>query len=742
MPPMNGTRDQEAEEREARDRLHDVGEAEDRTRETRPPRQRDAQRERRSRRRARSRRRRAATCSPVSARISPRRSQKNASEPAHDPNSATNSRDERVRGRARQLLARADLADAAARRSTATRSARRNASRRSCVTSSTAAASRARHDEELLLHGAAGDRVEGAEGLVHQEQRRIRRERARHADALPLAARELRGRRVRRIPPAAVPPSSAARRRARGASASVQPSRRGTVSTFSRDGPVRKEAALLDDVADAAPQRDRILLRRGASEARAPSPRRRRARRLASFRAVVLPQPDGPTSATVSPARDRERKARRARAGPGTKALRTSTKFEGGGSQATRIRSWRHSTTRSSSAAAPAARPSRRLLARAGRRVVVVEREKFPRFHVGESLLPFSLPIFDRLGVHDKIRAAGLPGEVRRVLLERGQRHDAIGRLRRGAGHAPSDGLPGQARRVRRPPAAALRVLRRRGPRRDQRRGRALRGRPRGRRARRAAPEPRPEEIRAQVVVDASGQGAVLSRKLGLRRFDPKLKRAALFAHYEGIVWPEGSRRATSCCRSTTGVWYWIIPFSDGTCSVGGVFDPAAVRFAEGASVEARFEEMLARSPRMLELLAGARRVSRVHGVSDYSSTSEKLAGDGWVLVGDAATFLDPVFSTGVFLALATGERAAQTIDRALARRGRVDAPGLPRLRARSAKRMCAPIPALRLRLLRSGLLRGLLHARAPRGASAPPSSRRWPAASSASRPRCGSGRS
>jgi 2-polyprenyl-6-methoxyphenol hydroxylase-like FAD-dependent oxidoreductase len=91
----------------------------------------------------------------------------------------------------------------------------------------------------------------------------------------------------------------------------------------------------------------------------------------------------------------------------------------------------------------------------------------------------------------------------------------------------------------------------------------------------------------------------------------------------------------------------------------------------------------------MQELLAGARRVSGVHGVSDYSSTSAKLAGDGWVLVGDAAAFLDPVFSTGVFLALATGERAAKTIDRALARRGRVDGRDFARY-GRESERMWA----------------------------------------------------
>jgi flavin-dependent dehydrogenase len=312
-------------------------------------------------------------------------------------------------------------------------------------------------------------------------------------------------------------------------------------------------------------------------------------------------------------------------------------------------------------------------LARAGRRVVVLEREKFPRFHVGESLLPFALPILDRLGVHDKVRAAGFQkkygaffwnednGTTRSVVFAeaRDPGHPMAYQVKRAdfddllLKHSVSCGVEVREETV-------VEDILLEG-------GRAV-----GVRARRSGGAP--EEIRAKVVVDASGQGAVLSRKLSLRRFDPKLKRAALFAHYEGITWPEGSRPGDILLPIDDGVWYWIIPFSDGTCSVGGVFDPAIVRFADGATLEARYDTMLARSPRVATLLAGARRVSTAHGISDYSATSDRVAGDGWVLVGDAAAFLDPVFSTGVFLAMTTGERAAEAIDRALSRRGRVDA--------------------------------------------------------------------
>jgi flavin-dependent dehydrogenase len=311
-------------------------------------------------------------------------------------------------------------------------------------------------------------------------------------------------------------------------------------------------------------------------------------------------------------------------------------------------------------------------LARVGRKVLVLEREKFPRFHVGESLLPFSLPIFDRLGVHEKIRAAGFQqkygaffwneetGGTRPVVFARARddRHPMAYHVKRSEfddlllRHAESCGAE-----VRQETAVEDVLFEG---------GRAVGVRARG-------AEGQPEEIRAKVIVDASGEGAILSRKLKLRRFDPKLKRAALFAHYEDFRWPEGSRPGDILLPTDRSVWYWIIPFSDGTCSVGGVFDPAIVRFSDGASLEARFEDLLGRSARMVGLLDGARRSSKVYGMSDYSSTSKRLAGDGWVLVGDAATFLDPVFSTGVFLAMATGERAASAIDRALARRQRVD---------------------------------------------------------------------
>lgn len=312
-------------------------------------------------------------------------------------------------------------------------------------------------------------------------------------------------------------------------------------------------------------------------------------------------------------------------------------------------------------------------LARAGRSVVVFEKEKFPRFHVGESLLPFSLPIFEKLGVGEKVRAAGFQekygaffwneqtGGTRPVVFAKSwdDEHPMAYQVKRAEfdelllRHSESCGA------VVREETAIREVLF------EGRRavGVVARGR-----------DGADEEVRAKVVVDASGQTAFLSGKLGTRRFDRKLKRAAAFAHYVGVARPPGKEAGDILLPIDDGVWYWIIPFSDGTSSVGAVFDPVTTRGPEGEGLEARFERLIAISARMGKLLEGGRRISKVYGISDYSAASAKLAGDGYVLVGDAATFLDPVFSTGVFLAMATGVEAAEAIDTALSRHGRVEA--------------------------------------------------------------------
>ena len=382
-------------------------------------------------------------------------------------------------------------------------------------------------------------------------------------------------------------------------------------------------------------------------------------------------------------------------------------------------------------------------LARAGRSVLVLEREKFPRFHVGESLLPFSLPIFDRLGVHEKIRAAGYQtkygaffwnetnGTTRPVVFAeaRDPNHPMAYQVKRAEfddlllRHAASCGAE-----VREETAVEDVLFEG---------GRAV-----GVRARPTAKGAASEDIRAPRRRRRLGPGRDPLAQAGAAPLRPEAQaRRPLRALRRTSCWPAGSRPGDILLPIDQGVWYWIIPFSDGTCSVGGVFDPAEVRLPEGVSAEAKYDALLARSPRVIRLLGDARRVSGVHGVSDYSARSAKLGGDGWALVGDAATFLDPVFSTGVFLAMATGERAARAIDRALTRRGRVDARDFSAYE-RHANRMYARFRKFVYNFYDPVFFEAFTTPHSARRASARPWSRRSPEASSASLPRCGSGRS
>ncbi|MGH9366239.1 MAG: NAD(P)/FAD-dependent oxidoreductase, partial [Thermoanaerobaculia bacterium] len=208
-------------------------------------------------------------------------------------------------------------------------------------------------------------------------------------------------------------------------------------------------------------------------------------------------------------------------------------------------------------------------LARAGRRVLVLEKERFPRFHVGESLLPYSLPIFERLGVAEKIRNAGYREKYGAFFW-----NDMLGDGTRPVVFRDgSDDRYSMAYQVKRADFDDLLLRHCAECGAEVRQETAVEdvlfegGRAVGVRA--VSKEGRKEQIRARAVVDASGQGAFLSKQLGTRRFDSRLKRAALFAHYEGIPWPEANRPGDILLPIDAGVWYWIIPFSDGTSSVG-----------------------------------------------------------------------------------------------------------------------------------------------------------------------------
>ena len=303
-------------------------------------------------------------------------------------------------------------------------------------------------------------------------------------------------------------------------------------------------------------------------------------------------------------------------------------------------------------------------LARQGRRVLLLERQRFPRFHIGESLLPASNAVFRTLGLEDCLRSADF--------VEK-----------RGASFSTEDGeLSSYIDFTTCPEVASPVTYQVPRARFDKilldhaaRAGVEVR---QGCRVRdvtfaadgvsvRLEEDGRTTTTRAEVVVDASGQAGFLSKRLSLRCLDPRLRNVALYAHYEGVEGPAGERSGDIRIVSRRDMsWIWLIPLSANRTSIGLVMsrDRHATRPAESA--DDLLDRALASTPAAARQMRQAKRVTPARFEADFSYGSRAYAGDRWLLAGDAGSFLDPVFSTGVLLALESGLEAAAVIDRAL----------------------------------------------------------------------------
>ena len=305
-------------------------------------------------------------------------------------------------------------------------------------------------------------------------------------------------------------------------------------------------------------------------------------------------------------------------------------------------------------------------LARRGHSVLLVDREVFPRFHIGESLLPWCSEIFQAIGAEDLIRRAGF---VEKWGASFGS-HD--GRLDQRADFTCAVEVPApqtwQVPRARfdqllleHAGACGATVLQ-------------------GHAALDATfdadgvtlafedPEGKPRSARVGVVIDASGRRGFLARRFGAREIDPQLKNVAVHAQFEGVPRKEG--RMAGDIRLITRPdlgWFWFIPISETVMSIGAVL-PHAAHLARGRSspVES-LETYLRETPEAAALVKNARRTSDARFESDFSYLATVHAGDRWLLVGDAGAFLDPIFSTGVLLAMQSGLDAAAAISDGLA---------------------------------------------------------------------------
>ena len=313
----------------------------------------------------------------------------------------------------------------------------------------------------------------------------------------------------------------------------------------------------------------------------------------------------------------------------------------------------------------PAGSSAANVLATNGWNVLVLERERFPRFHVGESLLPACRPLFERLGVAQEIDDAGFV--IKRgasFLFEDGSAGGEV---------VFSRGLDCDLETAYQVPRAQLDELLLKAA---ERRGAAVRF---GARAREVdfeservlveveSPSEEPngadEAVAARYLVDASGQSGFLSKRMQLRRVHPGLRNVALYAHYEGVELdpevPEGDIQVVSL----EGLgWIWMIPLSDTLTSVGLVTPMEAVQGLDGDAKRAELESVLDRVVVTSRQMKSARRVTEIRVEADFSYSCKRYRGDRWLLAGDAGSFLDPVFSTGVQLALEAGVAAGEAI--------------------------------------------------------------------------------
>lgn len=309
----------------------------------------------------------------------------------------------------------------------------------------------------------------------------------------------------------------------------------------------------------------------------------------------------------------------------------------------------------------PAGSTAATLLARAGWRVGLFEKGRHPRFHIGESLLPMNLPILERLGVLDQVEAIG----VRKPAADFPA---AVG------GYSTFDfsralgAVPDHAFQVRRDQFDQLLFGNAAAAGADAREGVEVLGIERlasGGARLRLREEGSEHSVDARYVVDASGRDTLLGRQFDLKRPHRRHRSAAVYAHFRGVARQPGAAAGNITIYRLPSGWMWMIPLPDDVMSVGAVCTPEYLKTRRDP-LDAFLLDTILQHPDAARRMQGAERVSEPEATGNYSYACGRIAGPGWVMVGDAYAFVDPIFSSGVFLAMHGAERAAELVDAVL----------------------------------------------------------------------------
>jgi len=320
----------------------------------------------------------------------------------------------------------------------------------------------------------------------------------------------------------------------------------------------------------------------------------------------------------------------------------------------------------------PAGSTAATLLTQRGYRVALFEKDRHPRFHIGESLLPANLPLLERLGVAEQVRAIGMrKWGAEFVSHWDGRRQD----FRFAEAWNKSMPMAYQVRRsvfdeilIRRAAQAGAEVIEGARVREVEIAGDTLPG---------SAPTDRP--VRAQVqyedgrvqpwqarfLIDASGRDTFLANRLQVKRRDPKHNSAAIFGHFSGAQRYAGEREGHISIYWFDHGWFWFIPLSDGATSVGAVVWPYYLK-SRTVPVRDFLLATIALCPPLAQRLSGAQLINEVQATGNYSYHCTRSHGARYLLLGDAYAFIDPMFSSGVMLAMHSAFAGAETVDTCL----------------------------------------------------------------------------
>lgn len=299
------------------------------------------------------------------------------------------------------------------------------------------------------------------------------------------------------------------------------------------------------------------------------------------------------------------------------------------------------------------------LLSKKGWRVALLERDRHPRFHIGESLLPCNVPIFERLGVVEQIRRIGTPKFAADFSVPESAK---FARADFSKALPPT---PPSAFQVRRADLDQLLLQNAAAKGVEVFEGAHVTDIDLDRRGLVHLDVSHSDGSKSswtgRFLVDASGRDTILGRKLGIKKRHPKHKSAAIYAHFENVGCRPGLDAGNISIYWFRYGWIWMIPLTGGVMSVGVVAPPSYFQYREAA--DDAFDTALALCPPAKDRMASALRIGDLMTTGNYSYCCDRMYGRKYVLLGDAFAFVDPVFSSGVYIAMSSAEGAGEAID-------------------------------------------------------------------------------